>query len=169
MKPTQVLMVCLGNICRSPTAQGIFEDRVRSLGLSQLILVDSAGTSGWHIGSPPDSRSCKAALRRGYDLRQQRGRQVTVADFHDFDYVLAMDGQNLQALKALCPEGFAGHLGLFLEFSRKQTHLEVPDPYHGDSDGFELVLDLIEEAADGLLADILAKRPEVRAQARPAL
>ncbi|MCR6653682.1 MAG: low molecular weight phosphotyrosine protein phosphatase [Cellvibrionaceae bacterium] len=169
MKPTQVLMVCLGNICRSPTAQGIFEDRVRCLGLSQFILVDSAGTSGWHIGSPPDSRSCKAALRRGYDLSQQRGRQVSVQDFHDFDYVLAMDGQNLQALKALCPEGFAGHLGLFLEFSRKQTYLEVPDPYHGGSDGFELVLDLIEEAADGLLADILAKRPEVHAQAGPAI
>jgi protein-tyrosine phosphatase len=169
MKPTQVLMVCLGNICRSPTAQGVLEDRVRRLGLERYILVDSAGTSGWHIGELPDARSRKAALRRGYDLSQQRGRQVTVTDFHDFDYVLAMDGQNLQTLKVLCPEGFAGHLGLLLEFSQKQTYLEVPDPYHGGSDGFELVLDLIEEAADGLLADILEKRPEIRALAKSVI
>lgn len=166
MKPVQVLMVCLGNICRSPTAQGVFEARVRDLGLADYILVDSAGTSGWHIGEPPDARSRKAAQRRGYDLSQQRGRQVAVEDFHDFDYILAMDRQNLQALKAISPVGFAGHLGLFLEFSRKQAYLEVPDPYHGGSEGFELVLDLIEEAADGLLTDILEKHPEIRAQAR---
>ncbi len=166
MKPIQVLMVCLGNICRSPTAQGVFEARIQQRQLAEHILVDSAGTSGWHIGELPDARSRKAAQRRGYDLSQQRGRQVTVQDFHDFDYILAMDRQNLQALKAICPDGFSGHLGLFLEFSRKQSYLEVPDPYHGGSEGFELVLDLIEEAADGLLADILEKHPEIRAQAR---
>ena len=166
MKPIRVLMVCLGNICRSPTAQGVLEARVQQRHLADYILVDSAGTSGWHIGEPPDARSRKAAQQRGYDLSQQRGRQVTVQDFHDFDYILAMDRQNLQALKAICPEGFAGHLGLFLEFSRKQTYLEVPDPYHGGSEGFELVVDLIEEAADGLLADILEKHPKIHALAR---
>jgi protein-tyrosine phosphatase len=166
MKPIQVLMVCLGNICRSPTAQGVLEARVLQRGLADCILVDSGGTSGWHIGEPPDARSRRAAQRRGYDLSQQRGRQVTVEDFHDFDYILAMDRQNLQALNAICPVGFAGYLGLFLEFSSKQSYLEVPDPYHGGSEGFELVLDLIEEAADGLLADILEKHPEIRAQAR---
>lgn len=166
MKPIRVLMVCLGNICRSPTAQGVFEACIQQSGLADLILVDSAGTSGWHIGEPPDTRSCKAAKQRGYDLSQQRGRKVSIDDFHDFDYILAMDGQNLQALKAMCPEGFSGHLGLFLEFSAQRSYLEVPDPYHGGSEGFELVLDLIEEAADGLLADILAKHPQIRAQGR---
>lgn len=166
MKPIKVLMVCLGNICRSPTAEGVLEARLQQRGLVEHIQVDSAGTAGWHIGKSPDERTCKAALERGYDLRNLRGRQVTVQDFHDFDYILAMDRQNLQGLDAICPAGFAGHLGLFLAFSRKQTYQEVPDPYHGGSDGFELVLDLIEEAVDGLLADILAKHPEIRAQVR---
>ncbi|MBC6907184.1 low molecular weight phosphotyrosine protein phosphatase [Saccharophagus sp. K07] len=166
MKPTHVLMVCLGNICRSPTAQGVFEHRVRQRGLEHLIVVDSAGTSGWHIGEPPDPRSSRAARTRGYDLTSQRGRQVTVADFQQFDYILAMDEQNLRALQALAPKDYPGHLGLFLDFSEQKAYREVPDPYHGGSEGFELVLDLIEDAADGLLQHILAKRPEVRAQAQ---
>lgn len=165
MRTVKVLMVCLGNICRSPTAQGVLEQRVRHRGLEHQIYVDSAGTSGWHIGEPPDSRSSRAAQRRGYDLRAQRGRQVTVADFVHFDYVLAMDQQNLQALKTICPADFAGHLALLLEFGQQTSYREVPDPYHGGSDGFELVLDLIEDAADGLLEHILNNRPDIRAQA----
>lgn len=168
MKPTHVLMVCLGNICRSPTAQGVLEEKVRQRDLEHLIVVDSAGTSGWHIDEPPDPRSCRAALTRGYDLRHQRGRQVTVADFHKFDYVLGMDRQNLAALKSLCPADYSGHLGLFLEFGRQKSYQEVPDPYHGGSEGFELVLDLIEDAAGELLERILAERPEMRARAKSA-
>lgn len=158
MNKTRVLMVCLGNICRSPTAQGVFEHRVRQRGLAHCIEVDSAGTSGWHINEPPDSRSIRAAQTRGYDLSAQRGRQVTERDFNEFHYMLAMDVQNLQALRALCPHNYGGYLGRLLDFSKNKRRLDVPDPYHGGSAGFELVLDLIEEASDGLLDHILKNR-----------
>jgi protein-tyrosine phosphatase len=148
-------MVCLGNICRSPTAQGVLEKRVADRGLSQRIWVDSAGTSGWHIGEPPDVRSQKVALQRGYNLSAQRGRQVTVHDFDEFDFILAMDKDNLANLNALRPPHFSGHLGLLLDFSQQSTYCEVPDPYHGGNAGFELVVDLIEDAVDGLLEHIL--------------
>lgn len=164
---TRVLMVCLGNICRSPTAQGVFENLVRQRGLEHLIEVDSAGTSGWHIDKPPDARSSRAAQRRGYDISAQRGRQVTARDFLNFDYVLAMDDQNLQALRTLCPADYSGYLGRLLDFARQRHYVDVPDPYHGGSEGFELVLDLIEDAAEGLLQHILADRPATRAAARP--
>lgn len=153
MKNVKVLMVCLGNICRSPTAQGVFEHYVAEAGLSDSIWVDSAGTSAWHLGEAPDPRSQQAALKRGYDLSQQQGRQVTVDDFDEFDYILAMDEENLRNLQALCPSHFSGHLGLFLEFGQS-NYQEVPDPYHGGAAGFELVVDLIEEASQGLLAQI---------------
>ena len=153
-QPVKVLMVCLGNICRSPTAHGLFEDLVAKKGLSEQIIVDSAGTSGWHIGSPPDRRSQAAARKRGYDLSAQRGRQATAADFARFDYILAMDEDNLYNLKQLAPPDYAGHLGLFLEFSTQMEYDEVPDPYHGGDAGFELVLDLIEDASEGLLRHI---------------
>ncbi len=157
MKPTRVLMVCLGNICRSPTAHGVFAQKVEAAGLSHCIEVDSAGTSSWHIGEPPDSRSQQAAKKRGYDLSQQRGRQVTVADFSLFDYILAMDNQNLANLKALCPAGYKGYLGLFLNFA-SCANKEVPDPYHGGQAGFEQVLDLVEEASEGLLSAVLKQQ-----------
>jgi len=163
MSKTRVLMVCLGNICRSPTAQGIFEHRVQQRGLTHCIEVDSAGTSGWHINEPPDPRSISAALTRGYDLSTQRGRQVTEQDFAEFHYVLAMDIQNLQALRALCPLHYDGYLGRLLDFSKSKRRLDVPDPYHGGSSGFELVLDLIEEASEGLLQHILRNRPIAKA------
>jgi protein-tyrosine phosphatase len=159
MSKVHVLMVCLGNICRSPTAQGIFEHRVRERGLDDWIEVDSAGTSGWHIGEPPDPRSIRAARERGFDLSGQRGRQVTEQDFDRFDYVLAMDFQNLQALRALCPQNYGGYLGRLLDFSSDKRRQDVPDPYHGGSAGFELVLDLIEDACEGLLQHILERRP----------
>lgn len=149
-----VLFVCLGNICRSPTADGIFRELVKRAKLEQKIIVDSAGTGDWHIGKAPDSRTVSAAKKRGYDLSILRARQVSAADFDEFDYVLAMDNSNLRHLHALRPPHFAGHLGLLLDFGSNKKYREVPDPYYGDSDGFELVLDLVEEAAEGLLTHI---------------
>lgn len=154
MKTTRVLMVCLGNICRSPTAQGVFETLAVDRGLADGIHVDSAGTSGWHIGEPPDTRSQQAALVRGYNLSNQRGRQVSVHDFDLFDFVLAMDSDNLANLERLRPSHFTGHLGLFLDFGTRHEYRDVPDPYHGGSAGFELVLDLIEDASEGLVEHI---------------
>lgn len=154
MKTTHVLMVCLGNICRSPTAQGVLEKLVQARGLSGRIRVDSAGTSGWHIGEPPDSRSQATALSRGYDLTAQRGRQVSVHDFDEFDFILAMDSDNLVDLRSLCPSHFSGHLGLLLDFGSRPEYRHVPDPYHGGDAGFELVLDLIEDASEALLDHI---------------
>lgn len=153
MRQVQVLMVCLGNICRSPTAHGVFERKVREAGLSHSISVSSAGTSDWHVGKPPDKRSQLAALERGYDLSLLRGQQVTVSDFEQFDYILAMDNQNLASLLALKPAGYTGKLCLFLDFGTLAV-AEVPDPYHGGSAGFEEVLDLVEDAANGLLGII---------------
>lgn len=147
----KVLFVCLGNICRSPTADGIFRKLVADAKLDHLITVDSAGTQGWHKGKTPDARTLAAARTRGYDLSVLRARQVQVEDFDEFDYVLAMDHSNLADLQALKPTWFAGHLGLFLAFGQQRDHHEVPDPYYGGSEGFELVLDLVEDAAQGLL------------------
>ncbi|HEY8942413.1 MAG TPA: low molecular weight protein-tyrosine-phosphatase [Cellvibrio sp.] len=151
---TKVLFVCLGNICRSPTADGIFREIIKREKLDQKIIVDSAGTGDWHIGKAPDSRTIAAAKKRGYDLSILRARQVITADFDEFDYVLAMDNANLRDLHSLRPPHFSGHLGLFLDFGSRKTHREVPDPYYGGNDGFELVLDLVEEAAEGLLSHI---------------
>ncbi len=151
---TKVLFVCLGNICRSPTADGIFRELVASAGLEQKVIVDSAGTAGWHEGKAPDSRSVAAARQRGYDLSILRARQVQLNDFDEFDYILAMDKANLAELRKLQPAHFAGHSGLFLEFGSQDRYREVPDPYYGESDGFELVLDLVEDAAQGLLQHI---------------
>lgn len=151
---TNVLFVCLGNICRSPTADGIFRELVANAKLDQKIMVDSAGTGAWHIGKTPDSRTIAAARTRGYDLSVLRARQVTARDFDEFDYVLAMDEANLADLQQLKPAHFTGHLGLFLEFGARGDYREVPDPYYGGSDGFELVLDLVEDAAQGLLKHI---------------
>lgn len=151
---TKVLFVCLGNICRSPTADGIFNHLVARAKLDQKIIVDSAGTGDWHIGKAPDTRTVVAARQRGYDLSVLRARQVTVRDFDEFDYVLAMDKANLLDLQRIRPSSYAGHLGLFLDFSSRDDYREVPDPYYGDDDGFELVLDLVEDAAQGLLNHI---------------
>lgn len=151
---TKVLFVCLGNICRSPTADGIFRELVVSAKLDQKVLVDSAGTGAWHVGKAPDARTVAAARQRGYDLSVLRARQVQLSDFDEFDYVLAMDENNLADLQQMKPAHFTGHLGLFLEFGARGNYREVPDPYYGGNDGFELVLDLVENAAQGLLAHI---------------
>lgn len=150
----KVLFVCLGNICRSPTADGIFRQLVVREKLDQKILVDSAGTGDWHIGKAPDSRTVVAAHQRGYDLSVLRARQVKAQDFAEFDYVLAMDKSNLMDLQRMKPSTYTGHLGLFLEFGSRDDYREVPDPYYGEKDGFELVLDLVEDAAQGLLNHI---------------
>lgn len=150
----KVLFVCLGNICRSPTADGIFRKLVADASLHEHIVVDSAGTGGWHIGKAPDSRTIAAAHKRGYDLSVLRARQVSAADFIEFDYVLAMDKNNLLDLQRLKPSTYKGHLGLFLAFGEQNQHREVPDPYYGEGDAFELVLDLVEDSAQGLLNHI---------------
>lgn len=150
----KVLFVCLGNICRSPTADGIFRELVKREKLDQHLVIDSAGTGGWHIGKAPDARTIAAAKQRGYDLSILRARQVHAADFEEFDYILAMDESNLRDLHSLKPSHYAGHLGLFLDFGVSKQYREVPDPYYGGGDGFELVLDLVEEAAQGLLLHI---------------
>ena len=147
----RVLFVCMGNICRSPTAEGVFNHHVAQAGLAELIASDSAGTHDYHIGDPPDPRAQNAAGRRGYDLSPLRGRQVGLGDFADFDYVLAMDDYNLRALERLCPSQHRHKLKLFMEFSAGAGMREVPDPYSGGPDGFELVLDMVEQAAQGLL------------------
>jgi protein-tyrosine phosphatase len=153
MTPVKVLFVCLGNICRSPTAEGVFKQYVREAGLEKLITSDSAGTGDYHIGDPPDPRACSAAAKRGYDLMSLRGRQVSRKDFADFDYVLAMDEQNASDLKRLAPRQHASKVRLFTEFSSSGAR-GVPDPYGGGPQGFEHVLDLVEDAAQGLLRHI---------------
>lgn len=150
-----VLFVCLGNICRSPTAEAVFRHYVDSAGLAEQVVVDSVGTAGYHIGAPSDSRAIEAAQRRGYDMSAIRARQVAIEDFEQFDYILAMDKANLQSLLAQCPEQHAHKLALFLSHGDTPQTNEVPDPYYGDGAGFETVLNLVESASQGLLQHII--------------
>ena len=153
-----VLFVCLGNICRSPTAHGVFAQRVSERGLQSQIQVDSAGTGDWHVGEAPDKRATAAAAKRGFDLSSLRARQVSAKDFGQYHYVIAMDNNNLADLNALKPHHYNGELALFLSYGSDNT-VEVPDPYYGAGDGFEQVLDLVEQASDGLLAAIMQQHP----------
>lgn len=150
-KMRRVLFVCMGNICRSPTAEGVTRVLAERAGLSAEFEFDSAGTHGYHIGAPPDKRASKAAAERGYDLSSLKGRQVNSYDFERFDHILAMDRDNLELLKHACPVEHQGKLSLFLEFGPDLAEDEVPDPYYGGAEGFEHVLDLIEAAANGFL------------------
>jgi protein-tyrosine phosphatase len=150
----KVLFVCMGNICRSPTAEGVFRHIVNQSGLQDHIQIDSAGTHAYHVGEPPDSRAQQAARRRQFDLSQQRARKVRGDDFHHFDYVLAMDHSNYRELEMICPPGQQQKLSLFLQFASAFDEQEVPDPYYGGDQGFEHVLDLVEDASRGLLAAI---------------
>jgi protein-tyrosine phosphatase len=151
---SRVLFVCLGNICRSSTAQGVLQAMVNEQGLEAEIEVDSAGTGGWHVGEAPDRRAAAAAMQRGYDLSGLRARQVTAQDFHKFDYILAMDAENLNNLELMRPADFSGQLRLFLDYHPSPATAEVPDPYYGRDGGFDFVLDLVEEASRGLLREL---------------
>ena len=149
----RILFVCLGNICRSPLAQGVFEEVVRHEGLEEEVFVDSAGTGSWHVGHPPDQRAQRSASLRGLDISAQRARRVTPEDCQNFDYVLTMDEENYRAVAALC-RGGRTIVRPFLDYAPGYAEPEVPDPFYGGSEGFERVLDLVEEASVGLLADI---------------
>lgn len=153
-----VLFVCMGNICRSPTAEGVFTRKVHEAGLGGRISIDSAGTHAYHIGNPPDPRTVQAAQRRGYDLTPLRARKVAVQDFGSFDHVLAMDDDNLAILRRLMPVESRARLSLFMDFAPTYGLREVPDPYYGGESGFERVLDMVEMAAEGLLRTIRDER-----------
>ncbi len=155
----RVLFVCTGNICRSPTAEGVFRALVARHGLEGEIGADSAGTHGYHVGEAPDPRSCAAARARGVVLDDLRARQVSPADFSAFDLVLAMDRGHHAHLARLCPPGREERLRLFLDFAPHLGVRDVPDPYYGGPDGFERVLDLIEAGCEGLLRRIGGARP----------
>ncbi len=159
----KVVFVCLGNICRSPTAHGVFQSMVEAEGLQHAIMVDSAGTAAWHSGEEPHERTRARAARRGYNLNDLRGRQFIASDFQKFDYILAMDKSNLQRLESMRPDNYEGHLGLFLDFlseegARDERHGgEMPDPYHEGDEAFDYVIDLVEDASEGLMAAMKAK------------
>jgi protein-tyrosine phosphatase len=153
MKPVKVLFVCMGNICRSPTAHGVFQALVDKHDLGASIQVESAGTHSYHVGNPPDGRSQATARRRGVDLSGLRARRFVSADFTEYDYLLGLDQAIIADMGAIKPEGASARLQLMLEFSQQYSQLEVPDPYFGD-DGFELVFDMIDDAALGLLRQI---------------
>ncbi len=150
---TKVLFVCMGNICRSPTAEGVFSHKVKQNNLQDQISTDSAGTHAYHVGNPPDQRAQAAALKRNIDLSKQRARRVSADDFSEFDYVIAMDESNMDDLLSICPAGYEDRLHLFLAFSDSEQS-EVPDPYYGQGRGFEIVLNLVEDASEGLLQHI---------------
>ena len=150
----RVLFVCMGNICRSPTAEGIFRAMVEGARLQEKIAIDSAGTHDYHTGEPPDPRACDAADMRGITIGHLRARKIKKRDFEAFDYILAMDRQNHALLAEACPPERMDRLHLFLNFAENVATADVPDPYYGGLDGFDCVLDLIEAGATGLLVEI---------------
>jgi protein-tyrosine phosphatase len=149
-----VLFVCTGNICRSPTADGVLRRLVKDAGLEAKVRIDSAGTHDYHVGEPPDERAQHHARRRGYDLSVLRARQVLAGDFEEFDLILAMDRGHLRILQRLAPPEHRHKLRLFMEFAVAWDADEVPDPYYGGAAGFERVLDMVEDAARGVLEDL---------------
>jgi len=153
----KVLFVCLGNICRSPTAEGFFRELVRQEGLDHCIETDSAGTHGYHVGRAPDSRAQQAALKRGIDIKDLRGRQVSVTDFDYYDWIIAMDDGNLANLRAESQKRHLPKIHRLLDFATEQPVREVPDPYYGGDEGFEHVMDLVELGTQGLLQAIRKK------------
>lgn len=153
-KNVSILFVCMGNICRSPTAEGVFRHIVQEEGHGDWITTDSAGTHAYHVGEQPDPRAQQTARKRGIELSDLRARKAIKNDFHEFDYVLAMDNDNYSLLEQICPAGHEDKLSLFLDFSDEYSETQVPDPYYGGDQGFEHVFDLVESASRGLLADI---------------
>lgn len=160
MKKTSILFVCMGNICRSPTAEGVLRGKLHARGLAPRFTVASAGTHANHVGEPPDKRAQAIALKRGYDLSKLRSRRVANSDFAVFDHLLAMDTDNLANLQQQCPPEHRVKVGLLMRHALRHRVDEVPDPYYGGPDGFGLVLDYIEDACDGLIGRLLA--PDAR-------
>ncbi len=153
-----VLFICTGNICRSPTAEGVFRKMVADAGLAHAIRVDSAGTHAYHVGEPPDTRSQAIARARGYDLSGIRARRIDTGDFGAFDLIIAMDRDHHAILARMAPPAARAKVGLMLTYARRAKTLDVPDPYYGGPEGFELVLDLIEDAAAGLLVALQGEK-----------
>lgn len=166
----KVLFVCMGNICRSPTAEGVFRKLLRERALEARVEVDSAGTHGYHVGEAPDPRTQRAAAARGYDLSSIRARKVAAQDLEYFDLVLAMDRNNLEVLRRLCPPELADRLDLFMRYARNFDDDEVPDPFYGLGHGFDLVIDMVEDASLGLLDELARRLPPTAAarQKKPA-
>jgi protein-tyrosine phosphatase len=160
----KVLFVCMGNICRSPTAEGVLRKMVEEGPLKGIIDIDSAGTHGYHEGAPPDQRAIAHAAKRGYDLTPLRAREVSPSDFERFDYVIAMDEQNRRHLRAMCPTRLQNKIELLLDYGGEDDEYEVPDPYQGKPQDFEIALDLIEAGCEGLheyLVDMMKMRGNI--------
>lgn len=157
MTKIRILFVCLGNICRSPVAEGVFRKKIKDSNLTDKFELDSAGTAAWHVGKSPDNRMMEAANLRGYDLSDLRARQAIASDFEKFDYILAMDTDNLYNLEDMNPGTGEANLSLFLDYAATVKDKEVPDPYYGKKEGFNHVIDLVEEAADGLIEKLNTK------------
>ena len=154
MERTRVLFVCTGNICRSPTADGVARYWVAKLGLGGSVEIDSAGTYGYHAGERPDPRASAVAKKRGYDLTRLRARKLESSDFERFDLLVAMDDGHLEIMQRQCPEAHVHKLRRFVDFADSDLHREVPDPYYGSEAGFEVVLDLVEDGVQGLLRQL---------------
>jgi len=152
----RILFVCMGNICRSPTAEGVFRHIAAAEAPELILHVESAGTHAYHLGEPPDPRAQRAAERRGFNLADLRARRIAVEDFTRFDLILAMDRLNVTVLETMCPADMRAQIRLFLDYAPQLSRAEIPDPYYGGSNGFELVLDLVEEASRGLLGELRA-------------
>ena len=157
MKEIKVLFICMGNICRSPTAHSIFRKMVMGKGLQEFISTDSAGTHAYHVGNSPDNRSVEAALIRGIDMRDLRARQLDDDDFEKFDYLLVADNDNYHLTREGCPIEHRHKIKYMLDFATRSSIKEVPDPYYGQGNGFERVLDLLEDACEGLLSELEQK------------
>jgi protein-tyrosine phosphatase len=161
---TRVLFVCMGNICRSPTAEGVFRKCVNDAGLQNVVHIDSAGTHAYHVGEPPDLRAQQAARRRNYEIGEKTARQVTQDDFRDSDFILAMDWENLAYLQQQCPKQYKHKLHLLMRFAGEHDAATVPDPYYGGPEGFNTVLDYVEDACQGLI-EVVRKRATMYAAA----
>ena len=165
---TRVLMVCTGNICRSPTAEGVLRAKLQQAGLAQQVLVDSAGTQGYHANEPPDVRAVRAAAQRGYNIGKLRARAMRPEDFATFDWLLAMDQSHMDWLRKRSPPAAAGRISLLMPFAQRHAGTEeVPDPYYGGPAGFEHVLDLLEDACEGLVERLRAGQPLQLSAVRP--
>lgn len=161
---TKILFVCMGNICRSPTAQGVFQSLVKAGNLQDFVMSDSAGTHDFHVGEAPDQRAVNAASKRGYDLTETRARKIQLSDFSEYDYILAMDWENLALLQRMCPRGLQHKLQLLMRFATEYEAATINDPYHGGPQGFEQALDYIEDACNGLM-EVVRRRATMVAAA----